>query len=74
MRRAMRGRRDILKGLLALLLLPAGLGRPAAASAAFPARGVPGRGLPAGERLGAHRPRRRRAGGARPRPALSQAR
>ena len=69
MRRAMRGRRDILKGLLALLLLPAGLGRrPAAASARRP-----GRGLPAGERLGAHRPRRRRAGGARPRPALSRA-
>ena len=35
MRRAMRGRRDILKGLLALMLLPAGLGRrPAAAAAA----------------------------------------
>jgi len=39
MRGAMRGRRDILKGLLALLLLPAGLGRPAAASAAFPGAG-----------------------------------
>jgi hypothetical protein len=46
MRRAMRGRRDILKGLLALLLLPAGLGRrPAAASAAFPGAASPGAGF-----------------------------
>ena len=36
----MRGRRDILKGLLALLLLPAGLGRPAARG-----RGGPGAGF-----------------------------
>jgi hypothetical protein len=42
MRRAMRGRRDILKGLLALLLLPAGLGRPAAA---FPGAASPGAGF-----------------------------
>jgi hypothetical protein len=40
----MRGRRDILKGLLALLLLPAGLGRrPAAASPA--AAAAPGAGF-----------------------------
>jgi hypothetical protein len=45
MRGAMRGRRDILKGLLALLLLPAGLGRPAAASAAFPGAASPGAGF-----------------------------
>jgi hypothetical protein len=47
MRRAMCGRRDILKGLLALLLLPAGLGRPAAASpvAGFRGAASPGAGF-----------------------------